>query len=380
MNGTIDRPRYLEGQILAAADLEASQDHATNQLARHERALHDWGIAAGLALTGVARTAPPPGGQSYKDVTLGAGIAIDGTGREIVVPADLRLSEADFAQSNVSFGAAADAWFPVYLLGHDVQARSAAIGTYCGAASEGRTQESWIIEFGRPGDAATLDEQPLPAVGAGPGDQAWKVLVGFVRWDNTIGTGKFTDVAPVDDQGTAVRLAGIQADRISARGATMLLTIPAGTAGNGQWAFAVRDASGTPTTVLTIAANGDIVTKGRLQGGAGGGPAGVKVQSGAAWDGLVLPLPAGVTDDMVAPGKGILHVQLTPRIPEFPPLAPPNSVWVCAPIICKIDDKRKLSCNLKFIRTDVPATPPQTVSGFCDYLVVAEVLPTGSQS
>jgi hypothetical protein len=380
MNGTIDRPRYLEGQILAAADLEASQDHATNQLARHERALHDWGIAAGLALIGVARTAPPPGGQSYKDVTLGAGIAIDGTGREIVVSADQRLSEADFTQSNVSFGAAANAWFPVYLLGHDVQTGSTAIGAYCGSASGGRTEEGWIIEFGRPGAAAILGEQTVPAVGAGPGDQAWKVLVGFVRWDKTIGTGKFTDVASVDDQGTAVRFAGVHADRVSARGATMLLTVPAGETGNGQWAFAIRDASGTPTTVLTIAANGDVVTKGRLQGGTGGGPAGVKAQSGTAWDGLVLPLPAGVTDDMVVSGKGILHVQLTPRIPESPPLAPLNSVWVCLPIVCKIDDKRKLSCKLKFISTDGTPPSPQTVSGFCDYLVVAEVLPTGSQS
>src|SRR5215813_8174749 len=133
MSDTIERPRYLEGQILAAADLEAAQDHATNQLARHERALHDWGIATGLALTGTARTAPPPGGQSYKDVALGAGIVIDGTGREIVVPIDQPLSEAAFAQSNVSFGAAVDAWFPVYVIGHDVQAGSVAIGAYCGA-------------------------------------------------------------------------------------------------------------------------------------------------------------------------------------------------------------------------------------------------------
>jgi hypothetical protein len=215
MSGTIDRPRYLEGQILAAADLEASQDHATNQLARHERALHDWGIGSGLALTGVPRTAP--GGQSYQDVTLGAGIAVDGTGRETVVQADQRLSEAEFGQSNVSFGAAADAWFPVFLVGRDVQASSAALGTWCGAASGGRTQEGWVLEFGRPGDAATLDQQPVPAPSAGPGNQAWKVLVGFVRWDGTIGTGKFTDVATVDDQGTAVRFAGVRADRITAQ-------------------------------------------------------------------------------------------------------------------------------------------------------------------
>src|SRR5262249_26353934 len=143
------------------------------------------------------------------------------------------------------------------------------------------------------------------------------------------------------------------------------------------WAFAVRDASGTPTTVLTIAANGDVITKGRLQGGTGGGPAGIKVQSGTAWDGLVLPLPPGVTDDMVAPGKGILHVQLTQRIPEFPPQVASGD-WIGVSIVCKIDGKRKLSCRLKFIRTDTPDR--KTVSGLCDYLVITEVLSAGGQS
>src|SRR3954464_10745619 len=158
MSGVIDRPRYAEGQILSAADLEASQDHATDQLARHERDLHEWGVAAGLALSGVDRTTAPPSAQTYKDVTLAAGMAIDGTGREIIVPADQRLSEAEFAQSNVSFGAPTGVWFPVFLLGHDVDASSAAAGSWCGAASGGRTQESFIVTFGRPGEAAMLDQ------------------------------------------------------------------------------------------------------------------------------------------------------------------------------------------------------------------------------
>jgi hypothetical protein len=154
----------------------------------------------------------------------------------------------------------------------------------------------------------------------------------------------------------------------------MLLTVPAGTSGTGQFAFAVRDASGTPTTVLTIAANGDVVTKGRLQGEAGGGPAGIKVQSGVAFDGLVLPLPRGVTEAMLGPGRGIVHVQLTPRIPEFPPGVNTGN-WVGVPIACAVDAARKLQCTLKFIEVGVPGL--QTVPGSCDYLVVAEILPSG---
>jgi hypothetical protein len=377
MSGVLDRPRFAEGQILAAADLEASQGHATNQLARHERGLHMWGIASGLALTGVDRTAT--GGARYQDITLSMGMAIDGTGREIVVPADQRLPEAAFEQSNVAQRAAADAWFPVYLRGGDVNSAAAPLGSYCGAASGGRTQEGFSISFGAPGDAAKLDEQTVPAAGEGPGNQAWKVLLGFVQWTDGIAGGKFTATQAHDDQGTSVRYAGVQADQLSARGSQMLLTMLAGDKGEGKFVFAVRKGSGPPVTVLTIAANGDLTATGKIQSGAtpGDGPAGTKAQSGVARDGLILPLPPDVTEDMIAPGKGRLHVHLTPRIQKFP-LGQTTGVWVGVPIACQVDSSRRLLCTVRYFPLAGGAS--QDAPGVVDYLLIAEIIPKGAQT
>ena len=376
MSDVIVRPRFAEGQILAAADLEAAQSHASDQLARHERALHDWGIAAGLALTGADRATADPTPIPYKDVTLGAGMAVDGTGREIVVPADLRLAEADFLQSNVASGPQSGAWFPVFLIGRDVLA-AASGGTPCGASSGGRMQEGYLIQFGRPGDAATLGEQVAPPIGSGPGSQAWRVLLGFVQWNGGIGGGKFIDVAAVDDQGTTVRYAGVRADLVSARGDSMLLTVAAGAPGSGGFTFGVRGASGTTTPVLTIAANGDVTATGKLVGAPtpGTGPGGIKVQSGTAWDGIILPLPPGVTAEMIAPGKGTLHVHLTPRIAEFP-LGVNAGDWIASATICELDADRRLHCTLKFYDLGPPAKP-RFVPGACEYLIVAEIVPGG---
>jgi hypothetical protein len=93
MADPIARPTFYEGEILPAADLVGSVDYARNQLARHDRYLHRWGIATGLVLQGTKKATV--NGTAYVAVTLVAGIAIDGYGREIVVPADAQLSPAD---------------------------------------------------------------------------------------------------------------------------------------------------------------------------------------------------------------------------------------------------------------------------------------------
>ena len=110
---TPERPAFFDGQILAAADLTSAVDYGRGQAARHERYLHDWGIAEGLELT----TAPDSSGQ-YVDVTLQPGVAIDGDGREIVVPASVLLSTAEFFIAN---GASpqAGANYPILLHGLD---------------------------------------------------------------------------------------------------------------------------------------------------------------------------------------------------------------------------------------------------------------------
>jgi hypothetical protein len=74
----LDRPVFFDGQRLAAADLTASAD-ATRALHRlHNRALHGWGVVAGFGVTGA---------RSDRSVRVGPGLAIDCTGRELVLAA-----------------------------------------------------------------------------------------------------------------------------------------------------------------------------------------------------------------------------------------------------------------------------------------------------
>jgi hypothetical protein len=90
--GLEQRPRYFEGQYLAAADLTAAVVYARAREARHLLGGHTWGIAAGLQLQDVAQ----PGGGSAVDVFIRPGYAWDGFGRPIVVLAPYQVPSALF--------------------------------------------------------------------------------------------------------------------------------------------------------------------------------------------------------------------------------------------------------------------------------------------
>src|SRR5262249_39825770 len=120
----------------------------------------------------------------------------------------------------------------------------------------------------------------------------------------------------------------------------------------------------------TVTAKGDVIAKGKIQGAVT--PGSVQIQSGTATDGILLPLPPGVTDDMVAPGKGTLHVQLTPRMGN-PPIPAPNT-WVGFPLECRVDDDRRLHCMIRWYGLNPPNQGlVRDVPGLCDYLLVVAV-------
>lgn len=77
-----ERPLWFPGQLLTAADLTAAQDVETGLRRLHHRILHGWGVATGLAVTG---------SRGRTDVTVGAGYALDGEGRELVLPEPIQL-------------------------------------------------------------------------------------------------------------------------------------------------------------------------------------------------------------------------------------------------------------------------------------------------
>jgi hypothetical protein len=376
----IERPIFFEGQILGAADLQAAVEHAAGQMARHERYLHLWGIATGLTLEATGVTTAAPASVPYVDVIIKSGVAIDGTGREIVLAANTPLSEAAFDDANVVGGASEDDWFPVYLVGRDEagQVPSFSAGA-CTSSQASRQVENVIVQFGRPGSAADLDKQKLPDSASGPGSGAWLVLIGFVQWNSKIS--KFKDIKNTD-QGIGPRYAGVRADEVAARGGALALRTrqrsevgaPAmimDNAHGGEFRFGLQNAAGDVTPVFTVNAKGDLKAEGTISGAVT--PGKFKVQSGTATDGVILPLPLGVTDAMVASGKAIVHIQLTPRLGGAP-TPTLSDKWGGFSLECFVDSDRRLHCLIRWLKLDSTAPPTiQDSPGLCDYLLLVAV-------
>lgn len=88
----IKRLNYFTSQFLVEKDFKDEQAYHRRMRHLHNRSLHTWGVVEGLAITK----------SGDKQVSVGSGIAIDSSGKEIVVldeqPADIKtisLSEFD---------------------------------------------------------------------------------------------------------------------------------------------------------------------------------------------------------------------------------------------------------------------------------------------
>lgn len=377
MATTIERPSFYEGQILAGADLNAAVDHARGQLARHERHLHLWGIAEGLELRGVDRKSAA--GVAYKEVTVMAGAAQDGSGRELVLPADARLPHEVFDQMNISAAQLPGdiVWYPVFLTGRDTVPPAPALAlARCGSTEPSRVREETHFDFGRPGDESAI--QAAAGISAGP-DTGFatprRVLLGFVRWDPAIA--RFADVATTRD-GVGPRYAGVRADTMAARGGKLSLRtrtevekgkpgLALSEDGNGLLAWGPLKADGGVEPVLSVNAKGDLTIKGKFTGAVT--PGTVQVQSGTFTDGMLLPLPPGITPEILDEGKAIAHVHLTMRAPPSgPPTTDPD--WIAVPIECFLDADRRLRCTARWMRATVP---PVDLPAQCDYMVLVSV-------
>ncbi len=212
---TTARPVFVDGAILAAADLSGLESTARDRDARHARHLHTPGVCAGLEL--VTEDRQTTAGAEYVDVTLTAGYAVDGTGRELVLDADQQLSPDRFLADNPNPAAEAgetfSVWHPVFVRGLDSSVPGAPQPTVCATGGRAGVEEIVEVEFGRPGD--TDLDQPVPAPDAGPGDGAWRVLVGFVRLDTAIT--RFHEVGTSVD-GLTVSGAGAKASLVAGTG------------------------------------------------------------------------------------------------------------------------------------------------------------------
>ncbi|WP_448331388.1 hypothetical protein [Streptomyces sp. DSM 41534] len=369
------RPAFHEGQVLAAADLSATVEYARGGAARHARHLHEWGIVEGLGLVTEPRTDPLTGVR-HVEVSVSAGIAVDGTGREAVVTEPVVLRESDFEEVNGA-DQPTDEPYPVFLTAADREpARTPGPVSCSGSATGTRVEESYQILFGRLGDERLAAEQRPPAIGAPPADPParWLVLLGYVRWAD----GHFSGVETMA-RGVAARFAGVRADTVSARsGALTLRTGPETREGEPalvlsggdtpNLVFGLYQGGGAVSPLMTVAANGNLSIEGSFGGRM---PAGsTLVTSGTATDGMLLPLPSGITPEQVADGQVVLHVHLTPHPP---PLA---ETALFSAVETTVDGDRRVRCRVRVYNPAVNWKQPVEQPGAVDFLVLATVAAT----
>ena len=137
--------------------------------------------------------------------------------------------------------------------------------------------------------------------------------------------------------------------------------------GDGLLAYGPLTATGAIAPVFSVNAKGDLTIAGKFTGAVT--PGSVQVQSGVAMDGLILPLPPGITQEMLDNGQATAHVQVTARVP--PSAAPDGStLWIACPRECSVDADRRVRCTIRWI--EGPGAPID-LPGECDYIVLVSV-------
>ena len=385
MSSGIERPLFFENQILGAADLTATVEHSRGQEARHNRYLHLWGIASGLDLTGQDAEEE---GVKFKKITLSPGLAIDGTGREVIVSQAELLSENEFMQLQLTAGLSkeqlVEVWFPVFLVGKDQKAQQQPFATSaCDSSAPSRKVEGYEVTFGRAGDARRLGEQSEGKVADGPGANGWKILLGYVQLNQT--GERFTDFKD-EVNGIGRKYAGVQADEVAARSGVLQLRTrttrqskkPAlilDETDDGLLQFGSLDATGKLVPVFKVDAQGNLTAEGKIKGALTTGN--VQVESGIATDGMILPLPPGITEKQVADGEAVVQTQVSLRFTgeDLPPPGdpPPTGQWGAFPLELWVDSERRVHCKLRWSKVNPVDGSLQDHPAACNYLVLASV-------
>ena len=380
----IARPSFYEGQVLRAADLDLGLEYARGTMARHERYLHTPGIATGLELsidnsTGVVQ------------VRLSPGMAVDATGREIVVDREETLAAEDLDSQGVLIPSDTDPsikqqdrpWHPVFLNGRDESLTPPSLSRGCGSTSQpSRTNEAYTISYGFPGDDAGV--LPPVQVSDGPeADSVVRVLIGYVQWD---GTSNFADARAMPKKGLSTPYAGARADEVVARSGTLALRADLGATrekrpalildgdNGGEMRFGLQNAQGEIVTVFSVNAAGDLTLSGVINGPFGKNN--LWVESGTVTDGLLIPLPPGVTQDKVDAGQILLHITVTPRrLAELRPPDQTTGTFIKEAFECRADGRRVFVRD-RWFSTATIGNPPTTMPAACDYVIVASTAGT----
>ena len=136
--------------------------------------------------------------------------------------------------------------------------------------------------------------------------------------------------------------------------------------------FGLYQGGSSFASLLTVSAQGDVTASGSIKGQLAQGE--TRVQSGTITDGLIIPLPQGITEDEVTRGAVILHLFLTPHTPQAA-----SGTWY-VPVECGVDTSRRLSCQVMVgTGTVLSGVTLQQQAGAADYLVVATVATGANQ-
>lgn len=365
MAQSVLRPKFFEGQVLAARDLNDTVSHSRDGRAHHDRYLHSWGIAEGLALEAAEQETEQ--GDKYFDMSIGLGVAIDGNGVQIVISEPIRLRESDFDESSVQSQDPEDL-YPVFLETREQDAAPPTTLTgKCAQNEVTRVEEGAAIVFGPPGSERKLDLQESLAPGAsgatGPSGHPWRILLGYVQWDTQIQDGKFVAHAE-SANGIGRRYAGVRAADVISTSGVLALRAGQPSARNspaiivddedGSMRFGLQKGDGDIQPVFTVKSNGDVTAEGEIKDGA---TAGVRIQTGIASDGMLLPLPPSISQEQVDDGKVILHMHVTPRYSA--------DSMIMLPAECRVDGRRVICKVFRNIGGPMP------IGGLCDYTITA---------
>jgi hypothetical protein len=149
---SIVRVDYRERQRLTAGDLTAEQDSRITAAGRHHLGPHDWGVVRGLHVTGT----------SLADMVVWSGVAIDGYGREIVVPTTHRLDAID-----------GDGCWMIALYYCD-RPGQVPTGRECVEKPAPRTSQQYVLRVEADADAVERQPVSLEHARAAGSEQSWK--------------------------------------------------------------------------------------------------------------------------------------------------------------------------------------------------------------
>ena len=131
--------------------------------------------------------------------------------------------------------------------------------------------------------------------------------------------------------------------------------------------FGTHNGSGTIAPLLSVDSSGNVTAKGTLSGVQTAGS--VRLVAGTAFDGTVLPLPAGVDQATIDSGGLELSILVTPHLPDL--ASAPNAGQMFLPTRCEVDADRRVACEGTWFTPGSAAADDEAAA--CDFLVLVSV-------